>query len=265
MPGSKLRDYASQRPSPLVVAPIFSTYTYAFNLTRPPFDDARVRRAFSLALDRERIVASQPASGIQPARSFVPPAAGYAYAGPTALRFDPGEARRLLAAAGYPEGRGFPAVELTTNASQQHQELAEIVQQMWRENLGVQVGISIKESKVFFEERIQKQLQLWRSSWIGDYPDAFAFLTVYLSDGGQNNSGYASPDYDRLALAAARTLDETTRLARYREAETVLLNDAPIIPVFHDTSRHLVQPVVRGRYPNLLDCHPYQDMWLDGK
>ena len=265
VPGSKLRDYAGQRPSPLEVAPLFSTYTYAFNLSRPPFNDVRVRRAFSLALDRERIVASQPASGIRPARSFVPPAAGYVYAGAGALRFDPAEARRLLAAAGYPEGRGFPAVELTTNASQQYQEQAEIVQQMWRQNLGVPVGIAIKESKVFFEERIRQELQLWRSSWVGDYPDAFAFLTVYLSDGGQNNSAYASPAYDRLALAAARTLDESTRLARYREAETVLLDDAPIIPVFHDTSRHLVHPAVRGRYPNLLDCHPYQDMWLENR
>ncbi len=262
VPGSKLRDYAAQQPSPLVVAPTFATYAYVFNVTRPPFADARVRRAFSLALDRTGIVASQVATGIRPARSFVPPGAGYDSAGDL-VRFDPAEARRLLAAAGYPEGRGFPPVELATNTSQLHREIAEIVQQQWLKNLGVSVGIAPKDSKVFFSERIAKQYALARSSWFGDYPDPFAFLTVYLSDGGQNTTGYASPEYDRLALSAVQTLDEPARLARYREAEDLLLRDAPVAPLYHETSRHLVHPAVRGRYPNLFDIHPYQGMWLE--
>ncbi len=264
VPGSKLRDYAAQASSPLVVAPNFATYAYVFNVTRPPFADARVRRAFSLALDRAGIVASQVGSGMRPAGSFVPPGAGYDYAG-DAVRFDPAEARRLLAAAGYPEGRGFPAVELATNTSQLHREIAEIVQQQWRKNLGVSVDIALKDSKVFFAERIGKQYALARSSWVGDYPDPFAFLTVYLSDGGQNTTGYASPTYDRLALSAAQMLNEPNRLARYREAEELLLRDAPVTPIFHDTSRHLVHPAVRGRFPNLFDIHPYQGVWLENK
>jgi oligopeptide transport system substrate-binding protein len=265
VPGSKLRDYAAQQPSPLAVDPIFATYAYVFNVTRPPFDDVRVRQAFSLALDRAGIVASQVASGIRPARSFVPPVAGYSYTGGAELRFDPAEARRLLAAAGYPEGRGFPPVELATNTSQLHREIAEIVQQQWQKNLGVSVAIATKDSKVFFSERIRKQYDLARSSWFGDYPDAFGFLTVYLSDGGQNTTGYANPAYDRLALSAAQTTDGASRLARYREAETLLLRDAPIAPVYYDTSRHLVHPAVRGRFPNLFDIHPYQGMWLEAR
>ncbi len=265
VPGSKLREYASQQPGPLVVAPIFATYAYVFNVTRPPFDDLRVRRAFSLALDRESIVASQVASGIRPARSFVPPVGGYAGPDEAALRFDPAEARRLLAAAGYPEGRGFPAVELATNTSQIHREIAEVVQQLWRKNLGVSVAISLKDSKVFFQERIRKEYSLARSSWFGDYPDPFAFLTLYLSDNGQNTTGYAQPEYDRLALSAGQSLDEATRLARYREAEAVLLRDIPVVPLYHETSRHLVHPAVRGRFPNLFSIHPYQGMWLETK
>lgn len=265
VPGSKLRDYAAQQPGPLVGAPIFATYAYVFNVTRPPFNDVRVRRAFSLALDREGIVASQVASGIRPARSFVPPVAGYGYSGDAALRFDPAEARRLLAAAGYPGGRGFPPVELATNTSQLHREIAEIVQQMWRKNLGVSVAINLKDSKVFFSERIRKEYSLARSSWFGDYPDPFAFLTLYLSDNGQNTTGYAQPEYDRLALSAAQTLDDTTRLARYREIEELLLHDVPIVPLFHETSRHLVHRAVRGRFPNLFDIHPYQGMWLENQ
>ena len=265
VPGSKLREYAAQQSGPLVVAPIFATYAYVFNVTRPPFDDVRVRRAFSLALDRESIVASQVASGIRPARSFVPPVGGYAGPEEVALRFDPAEARRLLAAAGYPEGRGFPAVELATNTSQLHREIAEVVQQLWRKNLGVSVAISLKEGKVFYQERIRKQYALARSSWFGDYPDPFAFLTLYLGDNGQNTTGYASPEYDRLALSAGQALDEATRLARYRVAEAVLLRDAPVVPLYHETSRHLVHPAVRGRFSNLFSIHPYQGMWLENK
>jgi oligopeptide transport system substrate-binding protein len=263
VPANKLRDYAKQESGPLVVAPSFATYAYVFNVTRPPFSDPRVRRAFSLALDRRGIVASQAASGIQPARSFVPPFGAYAGVDADALRFDPQEARRLLAAAGFPDGKGFPPVELVTNTSQLHREIAEIVQQEWRKHLGLQVAISLREGKVFFQERIRKEYALARSSWFGDYPDPFAFLTLYLGDNGQNTTGYASPDYDRLVLSAAKSLDEGQRLARYRESEALLLRDLPVMPLFHETSRHLVHPAVRGRYPNLFEIHPYQAMWLE--
>ena len=264
VPSGKLAVYAAERPSRLIVAPFFSTYSYAFNLRRPPFADVRVRRAFSLALDRGRIAASQPDSGIRPAVSFVPPAVGgYAYDGDAPLRFDPAEARRLLAAAGFPAGRGFPAVELSTNTNLRHQEIAEIVQRMWQQNLGVHVTIANQEGKVFYDDRLGGRFDLARSGWVGDYLDPFAFLTVYLSDSGQNEAHYASADYDRAALAAAQTLAEPTRLARYRDAESILLRDLPIAPVFYDTTRHLVHPAVRGRFPNLLDFHPYQGMWLE--
>lgn len=263
VPVSKLRDYAQQPSSPLVVAPTFATYAYVFNVTRPPFANPAVRHAFSLALDRQSIVTSQTASGVVPARSFVPPVGAYAGVDAPTLRFDPAEARRLLAAAGYPDGRGFPPLELVTNTSQLHREIAEILQQQWHKNLGVQVGVSLREGKVFFQERIRKHYELARSSWFGDYPDPFAFLTLYLSDNGQNTTGYASAEYDRLALSALKIADADARLAAYREAETVLLRDLPIIPLFHETSRHLVHRTVRGRFPNLFEIHPYQGMWLE--
>lgn len=263
VPASKLRDYAKMPSSPLDVAPSFATYAYVFNVTRPPFNDPRVRRAFSLALDRQGIATSQTASGIQPAKSFVPPFGNYAPPEADALRFAPDEARRLLAEAGFPEGRGFPSVELVTNTSQLHREIAEIVQQAWRKQLGVDIAISLREGKVFFQERIRKEYALSRSSWFGDYPDPFAFLTLYLGDNGQNTTAYASAEYDRLVLSAAKTLNDSQRLARYHDAETLLLRDLPVVPLFHETSRHLVHSSVRGRFPNLFDIHPYQGMSLE--
>jgi oligopeptide transport system substrate-binding protein len=264
VPSSKLAPYAARQPSPLVVAPFFSTYFYGFNVTRPPFDDARVRRAFSLAIDRERVAASQPGSEIRPAFSFVPPATvGYTYEGEARLRFDPVEAQRLLAESGFPGGRGFPPVQFNTNTNLRHQEIAEVVQRMWQQHLGVQVSIANKEGKVFFDERQGGRFQIARNGWVGDFLDPFAFLTAYLAGSGHNDSRYISADYDRLVLAAARTSDEPTRLLRFREAETILLRDLPIMPLFYDTTRHLVHPSVRGRFPTLLNFHPYQHMWLE--
>ena len=263
VPGSKLRDYAKRPASPLEVAPSFATYAYVFNVTRPPFANLGVRRAFSLAIDRQSLAASQVGSGVVPAKSFVPTVGAYAGAESANLHFDPAEAKRLLAAAGFPDGRGLPPIEIVTNTSQLHREIAEIIQQQWRQNLGVEVSVSLREGKVFFQERIRKQYDLARSSWFGDYPDPFAFLTLYLSDNGQNTTGYASADYDRLTWSAVKTLDVDARLARYREAEALLLRDLPVIPLFYETSRHLVHSSVRGRHPNLFDIHPYQALWLE--
>ncbi len=266
VPAGKLKTYHDTQPGLLQIAPFFHTYFYGFNTEKPPFNDVRVRRAFSLALDRERLVASQTGLGLQPAFTYVPPGVdGYSYDGNARLRFDPAEARRLLAEAGYPEGRGFPAVEITFASNNYHQEIAEIMQQMWQENLGLHLNLAIKEGRVYQEERVHRQYLLARAGWVGDYLDPHAFLSVYFADGGQNNTGFANPAYEQLVRRALDERDHARRLALYRDAETILLSDLPIIPLFFETSRHLVQPSVQGRYPNLLDYHPYQGMWLENK
>lgn len=263
VPVSKLRDYARRPGSPLVIADNYSTYAYAFNVKLPPFQDPRVRQAFALAIDRERVVASQAGSGLRVARSFTPPTDRYQYAGPAATRFDPAEARRLLAEAGYPGGRGFPPVEFASNLGARHQEIAEVIQQMWQQNLGVRVGIRLIEGKVYFSDRLSGRLPLFRLAWSGDFLDPYSYLTVFLTGGGQNSADYSNPEYDRLVREAVSALDENARLAGYQAAETLLLRDAPITPLFYDSTRHLVHPAVRGRYPNLMDFHPYQGMWLE--
>ena len=263
VPVSKLREYAGRSDHSLVIADNFSTYGYGFNVKQRPFTDPRVRRAFALAIDRDRLVASQAGSGIRAAPSFVPPVGAYRYAGPAAARFDPAEARRLLAEAGYPGGRGFPPVEFATNLGARHQEIAEVVQQMWQQQLGVRVGIRLLEGKVYFSDRLSGNLPLFRLAWSGDFLDPFAFLAVFVTGGGQNSCGFSSPEYDRLLTEALASTDEATRLARYQAAETLLLDSAAFIPLFYDPTRHLVHSSVRGRYPNLLDFHPYQGMWLE--
>ena len=152
---------------------------------------------------------------------------------------------------------------VSINTNVRHQEFAQIVQQMWRRELGVRVNIVNKEGKVFYDERLRGEFQICRTGWVGDYIDASAFLTNYMSDSGQNESRYANPEFDRLVTIASHTLDRAARLAGYRAAESLLLRDAPVAPVFWDTAHHLVSPAVRGRFPTLLDFHPYQHMWLE--
>ncbi|MBI3887038.1 MAG: peptide ABC transporter substrate-binding protein [Opitutae bacterium] len=264
VPASKLRPYHDREPQLLQIAPFFMTYFYGFNTTRPPFNDGRVRRAFSLALDREKLALTQSFQNVRPATGQVPPGSdGYVYDGEYRLRFDPAEARRLLAAAGYPDGKNFPSTDLTFDTNGRHQLIAEVLQQMWQQNLGVHLNLANVEGKVFHAERLRKAYDLGRAGWVGDYLDPHAFLSVFLSTGGQNVTGFANADYDRLVRAALGERDHAKRLALYRAAEDLLLREQPILPLFFDTSRHLVSPAVKGRYPNLLDYHPYQGMWLE--
>ena len=264
VPSSKLKGYHDNEPAVLKAVPFFMTYYYGFNLTRPPFNDVRVRRAFSLALDRDQLAATQPYRGLTAARAYVPPGVdGYTYAGPERLRFDPIEARRLLAEAGYPDGKGFPMVDITFPTNNRHQEIAEIIQQMWQQNLGVRLNLANKEGRVFQEERIHRDYDLARAGWVGDYLDAHAFLSVHVSNGGQNTAGFANPEYDRLLSVSLNEPDRMKRQAIYTQIEGILLRELPILPLFHDGSPHLVSPALRGYYPNILNYHPYQDMWLE--
>ncbi len=266
VPATKLAIYAETAPDQLSVAPFFSTYLYEFNLARPPFNEPRVRRAFSLAIDRVQLAASQPQQHLLAATGLVPPGTDdYHYTGDHALRFDPAEARRLLAAAGFPEGKGFPATDLPFDTSARHQHFAEILQQMWERNLGVRVNLANIEGRVYHAERVQRKYTLSRGGWVGDYLDPHAFLSVHLTGGGQNVAGYANPEFDALVRRALDQRDRAARHEIYRRAEDILMRDLPIIPLFHYTAQHLVAPSVRGRYPNLLDYHPYQGMWLESK
>ena len=266
VPATKLATYVETAPGQLAVTPFFSTYLYEFNLTRPPFNDPRVRRAFSLAVDREKLAASQPQQRLLAATGLVPPGTDdYRFTGEHALRFDPAEARRLLAEAGFPGGTNFPPLDMSFDTSARHQHFAEVLQQMWERNLGVRVILANSEGRVFHAERVRGTYSLSRGGWVGDYLDPHAFLSVHLTGGGQNVAGYASPEFDAFVRTA---LDQRERAARheiYRRAENTLMRDLPILPLFHYTSQHLVAPSVRGFYPNLLDYHPYQRMWLEPK
>lgn len=262
MPVGKIEAYRRDSAHLLRIDPYLGTYFYRFNTRRPPFNDARIRRALALAVDREALVRKVLRGGQRPAVALTPPGTA-GYTAQAALRTDPAAARALLQEAGFPGGKGLPTLEVLYNTSENHRVIAEALQGMWRAELGVEVSLVNQEQKVAQAARRAGDYQILRSDWIGDYLDPATFLEVFRSDGGNNYTGWGSADYDAALFAAARTTDPAARHALFQKAEAILLEAAPIIPLYHYTHVFLLQPAVKGWHPTLLDHHPYKHVWLE--
>ncbi|MDQ3623925.1 MAG: peptide ABC transporter substrate-binding protein [Verrucomicrobiota bacterium] len=244
-------------------APFLGNYFLRFNVTRKPFDDVRVRMAFSIVIDKELIVTKITKAGELPADSLTPPdTAGY-YP-PPGPRRDVARAKQLLAEAGYPGGKGFPIVYyLYKGDSDLDRDIAVELQGMFGEHLGVQIQLRPQEWKVYLNSLSQLDYDLCRSSWVGDYKDPNTFLDMFVTGGGNNRTGWSSPRYDELIAAAGVELDREKRFAIFQEAEKILIsNEAPICPLyyyvgiqFYDASR------LGGIEANLTDEHPLKSMF----
>jgi oligopeptide transport system substrate-binding protein len=172
-------------------------------------------------------------------------------------------AKKLLAAAGYPEGRGFPKLELLYNTSEAHRTIAEAVQQMWKQHLNIDIRLVNQEWKVYLDSMKRMDYTLARSAWIGDYNDPNTFLDMWVTGGGNNRTGWSNPEYDRWIAAAAAAADQKSRFEAFQQAEAVLLREMPIIPIYFYVHSMLIRPSVRGWHPTLLDHHPYKYVWLE--
>ncbi len=247
------------------------TYFLRFNVTRPPFTDARVRRAFALGTDRARLVKKLFRSGEKPAYHFVPDGTAN-YQPPEGLHFDPDHARKLLAEAGFPGGKGFPRVQYAYpaaagGAAKMQGKIAIELQQMWHDTLGVDVDLRQIERKIFYNAQSRLDFDLSGSSWIGDYNDANTFLDLFTSDSGNNRTGWKNARYDDLIRDANMQTDLKRRAEIFREAETLLVSEeAPIVPLYFFEGFNYFDPSkVGGIWQNLLDEHPMQYIYRTGR
>ncbi len=243
-------------------SPYLGTYYFRFNVAKPPVSDVRVRKALSLAVDRESLTAFVTKAGEVPHSGFVP-AGLRGYQGPRGLDFDPAAARRLLAEAGYPGGKGFPKTELLYNTSDLHRVITQAVQQMWKEHLGVGVDLLNVEWKVYLARQGSHDYQISRAGWIGDYVDPNTFLEMWKTGGGNNQTGWSNRRFDDLMEQAAKLVNAADRLRAMQDAERILLAEAPILPLFTYVNKGMLSRKVRGWYPNLLDHHPLKYISLE--
>jgi len=242
-------------------APNLGTNFLRFNTTRSVLGDPRIRRAIHLAIDKKELVERVLKGGQIPADSFVPPGIpGYE---PSRVEiYDPDGARGLLAAAGYPEGRGFPEFSLLYSTSEANRDLAEVIALQLKRNLGIRLHPASQERKVYFLSQNTLDYDLCLCSWLGDYLDASTFLDVFTSksETDNNRTGWANDAYDRLISEAAAELDRARRAALLESAEEILLREAPIAVLYFRTTTNLFNRDWQGYDDNILDIHPLKYM-----
>ena len=263
-PPNAIRELLAQRPPRNDINPFpqLTTYYYLLNTTRHPLGDVRIRRALSLAMDREEITRVATAAGEEPAYSFVPPHMPH-YERQLCPPRNPEEARQLLAEAGYPGGIGFPKLEIHYNTDQVHQSIAEMARKQWQRELGITVALRNEEWASAQQTQQQMKYLVSRRAWIGDYLDPNTFLDMFVTDGENNLTGFSNTEYDKLIAAAAREPDNEKRMHMFQRAERILMDQMPIIPIYFYVARNLVKPHVRGWYNNLQDSHHLRDIWID--
>ena len=263
IPADKIQTYKDANDLSLRIAPYLGTYFFRININTPHLSDKRVRRALGMAIDREKLTKNILKGGQIPAYAITPPGTVGYYAD-TDLTFDPSAARTLLAEAGYPDGANFPVTEILYNTNEAHRKVAVAIQQMWRENLNLDLELLNQEWKVYLQTESSGNYQISRAGWIGDYVDPNNFLDMFLCDGGNNRTGWCSPEYDNLILEVAPTMtSHEERLAIFAKAEKMLLDDMPILPIYTYTSNYLINSAVKNYDSNLMNHSVYKDIFLD--
>ena len=244
--------------------PYFGSYFYRVNVTQPPFDDVRIRRALALCIDRKAICEKITKAGQQPYYALVPPMPGYEaqemqrpgagleYA--EGFAADIAEAKQLILDAGYgPEGAPFPTIEIHYNTSETHRDIAEVIADSWKRNLGVRCKLLNQEWKVYLDTQRSLDYDVSRSAWIGDYLDPNTFMDIFVTGGENNKTGWGDPRYDELIAQASAEPDADRRNALLMEAERLLMDELPILPIYAYTAQNIVNPRLGGLEANPLD------------
>ena len=253
------------------MAPAFGTYFYNFNCremlpdgTKNPFANARVRRAFNLAVDKKALAQQVLNVGYPPARNFIPPGVIKGYYCQPGPDYDPVQARQLMAQAGYPAGRRLPTIEILYDTGQGHEITAQAIAEMWRKNLGVNVSLKGKESKSFAEDKENHRFMIARASWFGDYLDPTTFLEMLMTGNGNNDSAFSDAPYDRLMNEAINCHDPPRRMQLLAQAEEIIIQrQMPILPLYYYVSIMAYGPQVKGIYPNARQMHPLKYIYKD--
>ncbi len=262
-------------PFVMQVVPAMSVFYYGFQHKLDPFKDANVRRAFNYAIDREKIVTyTLQGEGRPGIHGIVPPFKGYDAEGVKGYTFDPEKAKKLLAKAGYPNGKGFPKITLQINSGggDRNVQTAEVIQKMLKENLNIDVEIEILQFAQHLEKYETGKALLWRAGWVADYPDPENFLNLLYGKNVpedlhekayMNPFRYQSAKFDSIFELALRTIDEQERYELFRQADQVAMDDAAIMPIFYDENTRLLQVYVKNFPANAMEYRDFTRVYFD--
>lgn len=277
-----------QRPD-FYAVPGMIVYFYRLNCSRPPFNDKRVRQAINLAIDRSVITRDVLGRGELPAYSLVPPGMPGYDPPESGIRFDVERAKALLAEAGHADGKGLPEIGILYNTFEAHKKIAEVIADQLGRHLNLKVSAYNQEWQSYLATVRDMNYDMARAGWIGDYRDPNTFLDLWITNGGNNETGFASPDYDLLVRAAGnipgylerseailgavkardsiaklieaaggaespvrRRARAELRMALLSEAERMLVNEEfPVVPIYFYVNSGLLSPKVKGLYPML--------------
>ncbi|MDR2812899.1 MAG: peptide ABC transporter substrate-binding protein [Puniceicoccales bacterium] len=253
VPADKIQFYRTQGILPTAVS--LGTSFYWFNCKQKPFDDVKIRKALSLAVDRDAIGKLRNRGQGFEAYALVPPGT-MNYSSSKFFDNDVKQAQQLLAEAGYPNGEGFPPITILYNTSDNWKIISEAVQEMWRKNLKIYVQLQSIEWGTFLVERRQHKFSICRGGWVGDYNDASTFLNLLLSNNNNNHAQWHSKTYDQMLAQASQEKDSLKRSQILLDAETFMISEMPVIPIYFESMCHLVSSRIEGWYPNILDWHP---------
>lgn len=243
----------------LILTPRLGTYYMKYNVTKKPLDDVRVRQALTLAINRQQLIDAALKTGEKPGLAFVPP--GIADAD-TSKEFrttggeyipnqDVEKAKALLAEAGYPDGKGFPQLEYLYNTSDTHRVIAEAIQDMWKQNLNLDIKLTNQEFKVYLDSQDNLKYDISRSGWIGDYMDPMTFIDMFVTNDGNNDTGWSNAEYDELVKKAKSEADQAKRMQYMHDAEKILMDEMPVGPIYFYVNKNLIKSKITGIHVSL--------------
>jgi oligopeptide transport system substrate-binding protein len=262
MPTQKCPIYIEEKNPNLKIDPYMGTYFYRINTENETLSDVRVRKALAYSIDRQLLVDKVTQCGQIPAYSFTPPGSN-GYQPSTEIPYDPVLAKQLLAEAGYSSDNPFPKLEILFNTNEGHRKVALAIQQMWQNELGIEVELVNQDWKVYLSREMVGDFQISRAGWIGDYEDPNTFLDLMRPNRGNNKTGWENMDFDALVEEANTINDQEKRYELLNEAEKILIDNMPIIPLYTYVRVYQLSPDVKGFNPHILDHHHPKFIYLE--
>ena len=262
LPSQKCPIYIEENNPNLRIDPYMGQYFYRLNTNNPALQDVRVRKALAYTINRKLLVEKVTKCGQIPAYSFTPPGSN-GYYPDTNLPFDPELAKQLMVEAGYSDSNPFPKLEILFNTNEDHRKIALAIQQMWQQNLGIEVELVNQDWKVYLSREMVGDFQVSRAGWIGDYEDPNTFLDLMRPNRGNNKTGWEDAAYDAIMEKANSTNNQEERYKLLQEAERVLIDNMPIIPLYTYVRAYQLSSDVKGYHPHILDHHHPKYIYLE--